>query len=240
RGARQPPRADARVVRPAVDRDSHLARGRDPEQVRAGEREGQRVGAGRVLEEELERAAVPARAEDDRLPVRRETRRADRAAAERDLLIGRWRSPGEALLEQRSGRARREERRRGNHPPRSAPPEGRTGRALATRKLTGHGNGRVGKVLPDALQVAGEIARRGVTLLRVLLQAPFDEPAEGSGDACVQPLYGLGLLADDRGERFRARPALERAFAGRHLVEDRSERELVRPEVDGPAAGLLR
>ena len=34
--------------------------------------------------------------------------------------------------------------------------------------------------------------------------------------------------------------ALERALAGRHLVEDRSEGELVRPEVDGPAARLLR
>ncbi len=88
--------------------------------------------------------------------------------------------------------------------------------------------------------VAREVARRGVALLRVLLHAPLDDPAEGRRNARVQLGDGLRLFPDDRGERLRRRPALERALARGHLVEHGAERELVRTEVELLAAGLLR
>ena len=110
RRARERARADARMVRPAVDRDRHFARRRDREQVRARQLERQRVGAGRMLQEELERAPVPGRAVDDRLPVRREARRADRAAAEGDLLVRGRQRLDEALLEEHARDERGQDR----------------------------------------------------------------------------------------------------------------------------------
>ena len=50
----------------------------------------------------------------------------------------------------------------------------------------------------------------------------------------------LRLLANDRRHRFGRRAARERPAARRHLVEDRSQRELIGAKVDRPAGRLLR
>src|SRR5262249_58592977 len=50
----------------------------------------------------------------------------------------------------------------------------------------------------------------------------------------------LRLLVQNRRERVHDRRARERSLAGRHLVEDRPERELVRAEVERRPARLLR
>ncbi len=129
--ARECARADARVIGAAVERDRHLAGRRDPEQVRARQLQRERVRARRVLEKELQRVAVPRDAVDDRLAVGGETRGADRAAAEGDLLVGRRRrlAKGASPAACRPGARRRSPRR-------SAP---RAGNAL---RRGGGGTGR--------------------------------------------------------------------------------------------------
>jgi hypothetical protein len=84
----------------------------------------------------------------------------------------------EALLEERARAEPEDEDRRGHREPAAAR------RASAGRAATAgpeHGGPEtpdVGEVLADAAQVAREVARRGVALFRVLLQAALDEPAE--------------------------------------------------------------
>ena len=209
-----------------------------PSRFALGSASGSESGLDGCLRKSFEGGAVPAGGKDDRLPVRREACRPDRAAAERDLLVGGRRDPCEALLEERAGRERRD--RSAATAITALDPRRRAAeRGAAAPETSGAGDGRVGQVLPDALQVAGEIARRGVALFRVLLKAPFHEPSERPRDVRREPSERLGLLADDRRERLGARRALERALAGGHLVEDRTEGELVGAEVDRLAARLL-
>ena len=100
--------------------------------------------------------------------------------------------------------------------------------------------GHLGNVLSDAAQISREVSRRRVALLRILLETPFDDPAEGGGHAAVDAFDGVWLLADDGGERFRRGGSLECALPRRQLVKDRAQRELVGAEVDGLSARLLR
>ena len=95
-------------------------------------------------------------------------------------------------------------------------------------------------MLADTPQIAREIPRRGVALLRILLQTPLDDPTERRRHVDVDRSDGIDVFADDRGESFGAGAALERALSGRHLVENRAERELIGAEVEGLAARLLR
>ncbi len=62
----------------------------------------------------------------------------------------------------------------------------------------------------------------------------------GSSASSAPPGRAARARLDDRGQRLRGSRPIERAPARRHLVEDRSERELVRSEVHGLAARLLR
>ena len=64
--------------------------------------------------------------------------------------------------------------------------------------------GDLGEVLADAPQVAREVPRRAVALLRVLREAPLDDPAEGRRHAARRRSDRLGIFTDDRGERFGA------------------------------------
>ena len=84
-------------------------------------------------------------------------------------------------------------------------------------------------------------SRRGrVPLLGQLREAPLDDPAQRHGDPRRGRGEGLGLVTDDGRERLGPRRSVEGALAGEHLVEDGAERELVRAEIHGLAARLLR
>src|SRR5204863_10016606 len=84
-----------------------------------------------------------------------------------------------------------------------------------------------------------EVFRRGVAVLAVLCQAAIDEPAERRGNARVQAVDRLGRVLDYGGQRLNGRRALEGTLAGRHLVEDETEGELVGAEVERLPARLL-
>ncbi len=191
-----------------------------------------------MLQKELDRIAVPGRAVDDRLAVRRKARRADRAAAEGDLLVGGRHGLRETLLEEHPGGERREQRggRQRRAQDRAAAPRGRD-RPRAARHLPR--DRHIGQMLAHAPDVPREVARGRVALLGILLQASLDDPPEGRRDRRVQALDRLGLLADDGGQGLGAGSPLEGALAGRHFVEDRPQRELVGAEVERPAARLL-
>ncbi len=118
-----------------------------------------------------------------------------------------------------------------------APLRSDRGRELFARDLAGRG--RLGEVIAQVGQVAGEVARRPEAVFGILGEAPLDQPAQRSGRARVHLHDRRGLLADDRRQGLGRRPALEGAFARRHLVEDRAEGELVGPEVERPPARLL-
>ncbi len=197
------------------------------------EAERPRLRAARAVLEDLHRGALPGRAVDD-TPVRPDPRAPDGAAPERDLPDprGEGRRPPEHRHRRGSGGEEPERERRA----RQEPP-----RALRLR----HGDGgarpaHLRDVVAHALQVAREVLRRGVTLLRVLREATLHDPAERRRDPRREPRERLRLLTDDRGERLGGRPALERAAARGHLVEHRAERELVGAEVDRLRPRLLR
>ena len=97
-----------------------------------------------------------------------------------------------------------------------------------------------GRLIPNGGQVPGEILGRAVSILGILGETPLHDRDE----------IGRSL----RGQRWPAAPArlsmiavrvcggggtIEGPPARRHLVEDRAERKLVRPEVDRLAARLL-
>ena len=142
------------------------------------------------------------------------------------------RSPADEAAERRE--RRRPPRSSGQRTRRRAP--GSTTRPLAPTPSVVD----LAEVLADALQVAGEVARRGVALVGVLGETALHDPAQRRRRPRVEPARPARARPDDRGERLGAGRLLEGALARRHLVEDRAERELVRPEVHGPPARLLR
>ena len=101
------------------------------------------------------------------------------------------------------------------------------------------GAGGLGEAPAQHLELAREVLRGGVALLRVLGQAALDDPAERGGQPRRRLEERLGLLPDDGGERLRGRVALEGLPPRGHLVEDRAERELVGAEVHRPSRRLL-
>jgi hypothetical protein len=89
------------------------------------------------------------------------------------------------------------------------------------------------------LEIAGEVARRGVALVRVLRKAALDDPANGCGKAWDERGERLGLLADDGREGLSRGRAVEGPLPRRELVENQSRGELVRAEIHGTARRLL-
>jgi hypothetical protein len=95
-------------------------------------------------------------------------------------------------------------------------------------------------MVADGTQVAEEVPGGGVALSGVLREtALLDDPAQNLGHGGVNSSQRLWLVPQDDGQRVRRALPLKRATARGHLVEHRAEAELVRPEVDGLARGLL-
>ena len=101
-------------------------------------------------------------------------------------------------------------------------------------------NGHRGEVCRHLPKIARQVFRRRVALVGVLRQAALHDPSEGRRCRPSHRCQRLRLLAKDCGQRLWPRGAVERAAPGGHFVEDRSERELVRAEVQRLADGLLR
>ncbi len=97
----------------------------------------------------------------------------------------------------------------------------------------------VGQPFPKPRQIPGEVLRRRVAPVDVLGEAPLDDPAQGNRRFRRHGRERCGLFPDDRRHCLGTARADERPLAGGHLVEDRSERELVRSEVERLAERLL-
>ena len=110
----------------------------------------------------------------------------------------------------------------------------------AARCLDRQRAARPGEVLRERLQIAREIARRAVAVVRVLRQTTFDDPSQrhGGAGAVGEDRFGRGV--EDRGERADRCVFPERMAPGRHLVEQDAEGELIGAEVDVGAARLFR
>ena len=158
----------------------------------------------------------------------------DLAAAKRELAEGRRRALRQAKPDPDS-------RGETGHEQRGPERDFRKGAAPRRRldlRDRARGN-RLRHVLAHALRVPRQIPRRGVALLGVLGETALHDPAEGRRRLRIQLRHGLRVVLDDGRQRLGAGVALECALARRHLVQNRAESELVRPEVDGPAARLL-
>ncbi len=238
RQARESAHPQERIDRVPPHRERHLSRAGDGQDLRPDQTEGTRLGALRAADEDLHRPSVPGRRVQDRLAVRREPRRSDLPAPERQLLEDRRLAEPEPLAGEEPGDAGRERI---------------AGRDELVRSHRFRRRGGLGRVLSRDVAAAGVSERWSRTAARSRARSfvvpnrssgSFDrhrsiEPAHRRRDPRVELRHGLGLFPDDRRQRLRRRAPLERALARRHLVQDRAERELVRSEVERPAARLL-
>ena len=96
------------------------------------------------------------------------------------------------------------------------------------------------EVVPDLLQLAGEVTGRGVAFVGLLREAALDDPDERRRYPGVEVLDRLRLLLDDRGEGLDGARLVERLLSRQELVEDETEAELVGAEVHRAASRLLR
>ncbi len=95
------------------------------------------------------------------------------------------------------------------------------------------------RFLLDVLQRDPQVGHRLPAALRVLPQAAGHDAVHLGRDPGGDLAGGRRVLAQDRGQRRDLAVALKGAPSGQHLVEDRPEREDVRPGVHRPAFGLL-
>ncbi len=99
---------------------------------------------------------------------------------------------------------------------------------------------RAGPPVAQPGEVAREIARRVVPVLRLLREAAPHDPLERLGGVRSHGRKRRRLVLEDRRQRLDGGRARKRATTGRHLVQHRAEGELVGAIVDGPARRLLR
>ncbi len=234
RHARERPGGLEAEQMPAVERERQLALRRHGEKIGAGEAEGARLGAVGSRGEDLHGPALPRRAVDDRLAVRREARTVDRAArVGQPLKLQRCMAAAGETARQKAEADSDQERGCGESE------SSATSCSCGLRGGERPRGGGLGQMIAEVLQVPREVLRRGVALLRILGETAFDDPAHGGGGLRRRLRERLRLLANDRHERLGARLPLEGALARGHLVEDRAERELVRAEVHRLPARLL-
>ena len=219
-----------------IHEDRHLAGRRDRQQARRGQRQDRGLGVARPQRVDAGRRPVPRGRVVDRAAVRGEACVADGAASEGQALEGGLRRGGRPPAGEEAQESGRDDRRQSQRPERPAA----RGFGDSDGADPGRGARDLADVLAHALQVAGEVARRGVTLVGILRVAALHDPAKRRRRPRVQLCDRLGLVLDDRRERLRAGALLKRALPRRHLVEDRAQRELIRTEVDRAPARLLR
>src|SRR5215471_19337660 len=82
--------------------------------------------------------------------------------------------------------------------------------------------------------------RRRVARRRILGQTSANDPAQRRWNFRICPLDRLRFRIDDRGQCADGALFVEGAFAGRHLIENRTKRELIRTKVQLLAFRLLR
>ena len=82
-------------------------------------------------------------------------------------------------------------------------------------------------MVSDGLEIAGEIASRGIAIAGSLGKTPLEDPSKRLRHRRIDLVDGTRIVPKDRGERLRRRGAAEGRLAGQHLVEDASERKLV-------------
>ena len=198
-----------------------------------------RLGRAHPRRENLARLAVPGGRVDDRLPVGSKARSGQITAAKRqrralrprrfpfapglDPLAGKERQDGDAGR----GQNRRREGEAGEAPPprsRRLDPSSRNPRGMIAQRC----------------QVACQVLRRPVPILGILRETPLDHPPQARRGLRRRRRYRLRLRLDDRRESLCRSRTLERAPARHQLVEDRSEGELIRPEIRRLPARLLR
>ncbi len=99
----------------------------------------------------------------------------------------------------REGDATRPAREGRSHPPGgSGLRDGRRGGSPRQRRsMRALGPEEAVRVELHLLEIAGEVARRGVALVRVLRKTALNDPANGCGKAWDERGERLGLLADD-------------------------------------------
>ena len=220
----------------AAEGDRELSRGRDRKDNRARKR--QRPGLGDVGpgREQLHGAAFPGGAVHDGLAVRGEAGGCDPAPLKRQTpeFDRRGRLAGEATPNEEPEAAPDQKGDEGGEEPAAAPCFGWPDRRLHSAR-----GGSLRQMVAHPLELAREVLRRRVALIRVLGEAPLDDPANGGRSLRRGLLEGLRLLTDDRDEGLGPRLSLERPPACGHLVEDRAQGELVGTKVDGLTAGLL-
>ena len=233
-----PPSSPARTRMPGCRQEGHeslvahegeLALRRDRQEFPRRQIERARVGRSRPRREEAHRIAVPGGAVDDRLAIGSKAPRPDDAATEAHLgPVGQRRCvslPAEQRREQNARSQRRgAETSDENGAPDAARPPAPVGLDIDAADLA--------QVILERRQVAGEVSRRAVTLVRLLGQAAVDDPAQSRGRARRGGRdRRLRVLADDRRQSLGSGVPLPGALAREHLVEDRAERELVRAKV---------
>ena len=212
----------ARTLR--LEQHRHLARRRDRQQARRRERERRRTrecpaarSRSRIAPRSTRRCSRPV------CPSGPKRAGPDGAALERQPLEGR--------LRRRAGRSRPAKDAASDPAatasatvPGSRKRERRADAGATTAVPRRRSSSTSREVVADALQVAREVARRRVALVRVLGEAALDDPAKRRRRPRVHPRDGLRLVADDRGQRLGAACAFWKARCPRrHLVEDRAE-----------------
>ena len=216
-----------------AEQERDLAERRDRGDGGVRQRETHRIAPVGPRREDADGIAVPRRGIDDRPAVRGESRRLDAAALERQTLeVERRILSRSAQKKERSGSHDKHGggREEGRHARTAARPDAEAGGRHARR---------VGHVVPEDLELAREVPRRRIALGGVLGQAALHEPAQGTGNPRLQLPDRLGLLVEDRGQRIDAGPALKRSPPRRHLVQDRSECELIGSVIDRGSLSLL-
>ncbi len=228
--ARQRARARERDGAVAIQRNGHLTRWRHGEHFRVQEAEGTGLRAVESRDEDLERAPIPTRRVEDRLAVRRESRRTDRPAAERELVKLRGRHVAGAFSEPVGRRHPRQREGHADEKRKATAAESRHARVERGPRRRGAG---------ERLEVEGEVVRGVKPLLGVLLEAMPDDALEPRLHVLVRRREIRRLLLEDRRHRLRGRVAVKRPRARECLVEDRTEGKDVRARVGGFAFHLL-
>ena len=167
------------------------------------------------------------------LPSGGEARVADRSPVEADGPVRGWPF---ARPPEGDGRGRRAHDEAG-HADHQAEPRDTLRRR---RGDDGSRQASVGQTVAKPREVVRQVPGRRVPLLALLREAPFRDPSQRNRRIRRRRAEARRFLADDRRHRLRRARAREGAPARDHLVENRSEGKLVRPEIERLAERLLR